>query len=110
MKDNGYIYAELLAALLVLCFIISSCIPLYVQIKTDRKNAYLYMTARHVLDEQLLSVKSRGTVKEGAIVKDDVGFFISWKENPDFPLYYMGCIQYTNLKQKRVELCDLAKK
>ncbi|MBM7693284.1 prepilin-type N-terminal cleavage/methylation domain-containing protein [Peribacillus deserti] len=111
MKDNGYIYAELLAALLVICFMISSCIPLYVQIKTDRKNAYIYMTARHLLDEQLLRADSAGIsqLPTGVLKKDGIEFAVTWKESADYPLYQEGCVQYINLSQKKVELCDLAK-
>ncbi|WP_409289246.1 hypothetical protein [Peribacillus sp. SCS-37] len=110
MNNRGYIFAELLASLVILCMIISAWLPLYSKIQLDRKDNTLRIHARHMLDKNLI-LSGRGDKKmsAGTFSFENREYNFSILASDEFPDYQIGCLTYMNFKKKRVELCDLFK-
>ncbi|WP_409297793.1 hypothetical protein V1498_06960 [Peribacillus sp. SCS-26] len=110
MNNKGYIFAELLASLVILCIIISAWLPLYSKIQVDRKDNTLRMQARHMLDKNLiLSGRGDRKMSAGTFSIENKEYNFSIRAAGGFPGYQEGCLTYLNFKKKRVELCDLFK-
>ncbi|WP_026692907.1 hypothetical protein [Peribacillus kribbensis] len=107
MKPNGYIYADLLAALFILSLVLTAYVPLYMDIQRERKDALIQVTARHLLEEKLMEQNTSG---DGGRFDGGPFYVFEWRESLDYPEYQEGCLSYENLKGKKVELCEITKK
>lgn len=110
-RSDGYIYLDMMAALSVCIFIVSTLFPIITQIKMDRQNIWLRTEAHYILYEKLTAYLE-GEIEADTmeVMQSNHQYTVTWKVHHDVPEMVEGCIQYENAFKKTEMVCDATKR
>jgi competence protein ComGE len=106
---RGYTLLEMLVAFSILFLLLAHMLPLYIQIKQERKNIDIEKAAVKLLHEKMLEYKYDGAFPSPSNrVLDGMMYEVTWQQEEQS--LFKVCISWEDLSKRSKKRCDYIKR